>query len=200
MPEWMCRICGNVLRDRARPPSYCARCGLGKFMNLEAVQDIPPTLPVSESSPEVILAEGTPLAAATPELRVVPLIPATEGAPAIGPRRGSNGARSRQPAKRVQPREPLEVRFARSAPLDPVDISVSGLLVEYVRPFTPGSVCDVELWRSDMGLRLRAEVVRSIVSGGGKGSLGGIRYQTAVHFLKTPRGIYTLVPELSEEA
>jgi len=42
--------------------------------------------------------------------------------------------------------------------------------------------------------------VRSIVSGGGKGSLGGIRYQTAVHFLKTPRGIYTLVPELSEEA
>lgn len=197
MPEWMCRICGNVLRDRAHPPSYCARCGLGKFMNLEAVQDIPPTLTIPESSPEVILAERAPLTAAPPEPRVVPLTPA---AAAPKPARGSNGSRSRQPAKRVQPREPLEVRFARSAPLDPVDISVTGLLVEYVRPFTPGSVCDVELWRSDMGLRLRAEVVRSIVSGGGKGSLGGIRYQTAVHFLKTPRGIYTLVPELSEEA
>jgi hypothetical protein len=71
--------------------------------------------------------------------------------------------------------------------------------VEYVRPFSPGSICEVELWRSDLGLRLKAEVVRSVVSGGAKGS-GGVRYQTAVRFLETPRAIYSLVPELVEES
>jgi hypothetical protein len=85
-------------------------------------------------------------------------------------------------------------------PLQALDISATGLLVEHVRPFTPGSICEVELWRSGMGIRLRAEVVRSVVSGGGKGSHTGIRYRTAVHFLDAPQGIFKLVPELSDEA
>jgi hypothetical protein len=51
-----------------------------------------------------------------------------------------------------------------------------------------------------MGIRLRAEVVRSVVSGGGKGSHTGIRYRTAVHFLDAPQVIFTLFPELSEDA
>jgi hypothetical protein len=51
-----------------------------------------------------------------------------------------------------------------------------------------------------MGIRLRAEVVRSVVSGGGKGSHTGIRYRTAVHFLDVPQVIFILFPELSEEA
>jgi hypothetical protein len=51
-----------------------------------------------------------------------------------------------------------------------------------------------------MGIRLRAEVVRSVVSGGGKGSPTGMRFRTAVHFLETPKSIFTLLPELSEDA
>ncbi len=109
------------------------------------------------------------------------------------PRRGS------RPAKRIRPKEPLEVRFARTAPLEALDISVTGLLVEHAKPFTPGSICDVELWRSSLGIRLRGEVVRSFVSGVGRGSQNGIRYRTAVHFLETPQTLFMLLPELSEE-
>jgi hypothetical protein len=105
-----------------------------------------------------------------------------------------------RPAKRIRPKDPLEVRFARTAPLHALDISATGLLVEHIRPFTPGSICELEVWRSSLGIRIRAEVVRSVVSGGGKGSHTGIRYRTAVHFLETPRNIFTLLPELSEDA
>jgi hypothetical protein len=105
-----------------------------------------------------------------------------------------------RPAKRVRPNEPLEVRLPRTEPLQALNISATGLLVEHVKPFTPGSICEVEVWRSSLGIRLRAEVVRSVVSGGGKGSFTGLRYRTAVHFLETPQIIYTLLPELSEEA
>jgi hypothetical protein len=103
-------------------------------------------------------------------------------------------------AKRIRPKDPLEVRLSRTTPLEAVNISATGLLVEHVRPFTPGSICEVELWRSSLGVRLRGEVVRSVVSGGGKGSHTGIRYRTAVHFLETPDIIFTLLPELHEEA
>jgi hypothetical protein len=106
--------------------------------------------------------------------------------------------RQGQPAKRVRPKEPLEVRFARTPSLEALNISATGLLVEYARPFPPGSICEVELWRSSLGIRLQAEVVRSVVSGGGKGSQNGMRYRTAVHFLETPQTIFTLLPELSE--
>jgi hypothetical protein len=92
------------------------------------------------------------------------------------------------------------VRFPRTEPLQAINISATGLLIEHVRPFTPGSICEVELWRFSLGVRLRAEVVRSVVSSGGKGSHKGIRYRTAVHFLETPQSIFTLLPELSEEA
>ena len=190
MPDWMCTLCGNTVRDRARAPSYCGRCSVGDMIQLGSVSEIPAISPSPTPSP--------PMAATSP----APYSDSVQGAHATlaAPVAPTARTRSPKPAKRVQPREPLEVRFARSAPLDPVNISATGLLVEYVRPFTPGSVCDVELWRSELGLRLRAEVVRSVVSGGGRGSIGGMRYRTAVHFLKTPKGIYTLVPELSEEA
>lgn len=190
MPDWMCTLCGNTVLDRPRAPSYCGRCNVGEMIQLGSASDVSPTLP----SPPPPL----PIAAASPAPLSDP-IQGAQVAPA-GAAVSTGRTRGPKPAKRVQPREPLEVRFARSAPLDPVNISATGLLIEYVRPFTPGSVCDVELWRSESGLRLRAEVVRSVVSGGGKGSNGGMRYRTAVHFLKTPRGIFTLVPELSEEA
>jgi hypothetical protein len=104
-----------------------------------------------------------------------------------------------RPAKRIQPKEPLEVRIARTASLQALNISATGLLVEYARPFPPGSICEVEVWRSSLGIRLRAKVVRSCVSGGGKGSQTGLCYRTAVHFLETPPAIFTLLPELSEE-
>jgi hypothetical protein len=185
MPEWLCRICGNVLLDAHRPPSYCARCGLGEFSRLDAEG----TAPV-EARPRPSPAMATAAAMAPPpptrEARVTPA-----AAPPTRPR-------TSKAARRVKPQQPLEVRFARSAPLAPLNISATGLLVEYVRPFSPGSICEVELWRSDLGLRLKAEVVRSVVSGGGKGSTG-VRYQTAVRFLQTPSAIYSLVPELREE-
>jgi hypothetical protein len=104
-----------------------------------------------------------------------------------------------RPAKRIRPKGPLEVRLARTASLEALDISATGLLVEYTRPFPPGSTCEVELWRFSQGIRLRAEVVRSFVSGGGKGSQTGIRYRTAVHFLETPPSIFVLIPELSDQ-
>jgi hypothetical protein len=187
MPEWICRICGNVLLDSPRAPSYCARCGLGEFSRLDTTEVTTPT----EASPR-----RAPMAIAAAAMAPPPPPREARVAPTAAPK-----ARPRNPtaARRVRPQEPLEVRFARSAPLAPLNISATGLLVEYVRPFSPGSICEVEIWRSELGLRLKAEVVRSVVSGGAKGS-GGVRYQTAVRFLETPRAIYTLVPELGEEA
>jgi hypothetical protein len=45
---------------------------------------------------------------------------------------------------------------------------------------------------------LRGEVVRTFVANDG-GRHPGIRYRTAVQFLETPKGIFDLLPELSEE-
>jgi len=188
MPEWICRICGNVLLDSPRAPSYCARCGLGDFSRLDTGEGI--ARPSVAPAPPPMVAAASAMAPPPParEARVAPV-----AAPRTRPR-------DSKAARRVQPQQPFEVRFARSAPLAPLNISATGLLVEYVRPFSPGSICEVEIWRSELGLRLRAEVVRSVVSGGAKGSAGGVRYQTAVRFLQTPQAIYTLVPELGEEA
>jgi len=188
MPEWICRICGNVLLDSPRAPSYCARCGLGEFSRLDTAEVTAPAAAPPRPVSAVVAAAAMAPPPPARETHVTPVTP-----PKARPRI-SNVAR------RVQPQEPLEVRFARSAPLAPLNISATGLLVEYIRPFSPGSICEVEIWRSELGLRLRAEVVRSVVSGGAKGSAGGVRYQTAVRFLNTPQAIYSLVPELGEEA
>lgn len=95
-------------------------------------------------------------------------------------------------------KEPLGVRLGHIAPLEALEVSAIGVLVEYATAFKPGSLCDVELWRSDQTIRLRGEVVRSIVAGGG-GSDTRIRYRAAVQFLETPQTIFALLPELSEE-
>ncbi len=185
MPDWICSICGKTFRGRLQVPLFCPRCGLGLFDPLEeetpprsesnvappAEPPAPPSAPVSESA-SALQAASTP---------VVPIH-------GPGPR----------PAKRIRPKEPLEVRFPRTIPLEALDISASGLLVEHAKPFPPGSICDLELWRAGLGVRVRAEVVRSVVSGGGKGSRSGVLYRTAVHFLETPQSIYMLLPELSD--
>lgn len=189
MNDWTCQTCGNTIRDRSRAPSYCPKCGLGDFIlggdGSESPADSFPSLSPIFASLRI-----------SPARRLVEIEdrpPATLPAPPEPRRKG-------RPAKRILPKDPLEVRLPRTAPLQALDISATGLLVEHVRPFTPGSICEVELWRSGMGIRLRAEVVRSVVSSGGKGSHTGIRYRTAVHFLDAPQVIFTLVPELSEDA
>jgi hypothetical protein len=187
MSDWVCQICANTVRARTRAPSYCQKCGLGIFSALEDPSTspsrgdipVPPNPSVPRSSPSAQVAEVPPQAP-------------TAAPPTPEPPRGCRSAR------RIRPKEPLEVRFARTVPLEALDISTTGLLVEHARPFAPGSICEVELWRSSLGIRLRAEVVRSFVSGGGKGSHTGIRYRTAVHFLETPQTIFMLLPELSE--
>jgi hypothetical protein len=174
-----------------RAPSFCPRCGLGDFT------------PVADGEREAAPARTTsPLSANFPSAATSPSVPllAVQHQPLI-PLAAVPKPRSQcRPAKRIRPSEPLEVRLPRTEPLQALNISATGLLVEHVKPFTPGSICEVEVWRSSLGIRLRAEVVRSVVSGGGKGSHSGIRYRTAVHFLENPQSIFTLIPELSEEA
>jgi hypothetical protein len=106
--------------------------------------------------------------------------------------------RERRRGKRVRPKERLEVRLCQIAPLEAVDISAFGLLIEHKSPFRPGCVCEVELWRTGRKVHLRGEVVRTFVANGG-GSQTGLRYRSAVQFLETPPAIFELLPELSEE-
>ena len=193
MSDWVCQFCGNFVRQRAHRPSYCPKCSVGTFR-----QVADSSLPSSENVP------------AGPSMPALLSAPPSTPLPDLEPRNGSKPQhlttapeapephQRRQPAKRVRPKKPLEVRLARTPSLEALDISATGLLVEYARPFPPGSICEVELWRSSLGIRLQAEVVRSVVSGGGKGSQTGMRYRTAVHFLETPQTIFTLLPELSE--
>ncbi len=188
LSDWTCQVCGNFVRGRAHPPSYCPKCCIGTFARAE------------NSSPQPL--EGAPAGPSMPPLlTTLPPAPHTDSElqPLMIPPEAPGPPERCRPAKRIRPKGPLEVRLARTASLEALDISATGLLVEYARPFPPGSICEVELWRSSQGIRLRAEVVRSFVSGGGKGSQTGIRYRTAVHFLETPQSIFMLVPELSDQ-
>jgi hypothetical protein len=107
--------------------------------------------------------------------------------------------RERRRSKRVRPDKPLEISLSQNASLQALDISATGLLVEHVAPFKSGSIYEVELRRSDRTVRLRAEVVRSVVAGGSNLGRAGIRYRTAFHFVETvPPDLFALVPELSE--
>ena len=178
--DWVCQFCGNVIRKREHQPHHCPKCSIGVYRQVRSA-----TSSKSESPLEAALISKL-TSPKPPESVPLPEAPAP--------------ARGGQPAKRIRPVAPLEVRLARTPSLEALNISATGLLVEYARPFPPGSVCEVELWRSCQGIRLQAEVVRSVVSGGGKGSQTGIRYRTAVHFLDTPEGIFALLPELSESA
>jgi len=185
--DWVCRVCGNTVRGQVRPPSNCPRCHLGVFGRIKEGTASP-----SQNGHPILPEPAPPRAGQPVSLDDDDSRPFTSTPHTTGPHRGC------RPAKRIRPNEPLEVRLARSTSLEALDISATGLLVEYARPFPPGSICEVELWRSSQGIRFRAEVVRSVVSAGGKGSQTGIRYRTAVHFLETPQTIFTLLPELSE--
>ena len=188
LSDWNCQVCGNFVRERAHPPSYCSKCCIGTFARAENSSPQPlGRAPVGPSMPPL---QTTLPPAPHPDSELQPAMITPE---APGPHERC------RPAKRIRPKGPLEVRLARTASLEALDISATGLLVEYTRPFPPGSTCEVELWRYSQGIRLRAEVVRSFVSGGGKGSQTGIRYRTAVHFLETPPSIFVLIPELSDQ-
>jgi hypothetical protein len=188
MNDWTCQICAITVRDRSRAPGYCPHCGLAYFRRAGEPEATPPrgTSPVSLDPPALRTSQPAPVADAQ-HRHFTPMPGASEP------------GREGQPARRVRPKEPLEVRLARSASLQALNISMTGLLVEDIRPFTPGWECDVELWRSGRRVRLRGEVVRCCVSGGGKGNRKGLRYHTGVRFLEIPQTILALVPELSEE-
>jgi hypothetical protein len=178
MKDWVCQFCANIVRGRAHPPAYCARCGLGRFHLLGAYT----AWPSGQNTPR-----GSALLDDLQIRRFAVIPPAT-----------TKPARERRRAKRIQPKEDLKVRLCQIAPLEAVNISAIGLLIEHQTSFKPGSVCEVELWRSGQAVRLRGEVVRSFVTNGGES--GGIRYRTALQFLETPPGIYALLPELPQES
>ena len=181
--DWVCQFCGNLIRERAQRPAYCAKCSIGVYRQVGgSTSSASESTSTGPSMPTLLTSNPAP--PESPQLVTLPEDP--EPTP------------KSRPAKRIRPTAPLEVRLARTPSLEALDISATGLLVEYARPFPPGSVCEVELWRSCQGIRFQAEVVRSVVSGGGKGSQTGLRYRTAVHFLDTPQTIFTLLPELSE--
>lgn len=176
MSDWTCQYCTNVIRGRSRAPAYCSRCGHASFQ-------------VDRISPHSRVP-GTVSPVAFPDVELRRFTVVSDAAPA--PRR------ERRRGKRVRPKERLEVRLCQIAPLEAVDISAFGLLIEHKSPFKPGCVCEVELWRTGRKVHLRGEVVRTFVANGG-GSHAGLRYRSAVQFLETPPAIFELLPELSEE-
>ena len=189
MIDWICGVCSNVIRGRFRPPAYCPRCGIGKFEPTGADWGSAPGGAVQFPPEPTAPGPGTPAPSADIQMRRSGVTSDADAEPRPERRR----------AKRVRPREPLGVRLGHIAPLEALEVSAIGLLVEHATAFRPGAVCDLELWRSDQTIRLRGEVVRSFVSGGG-GSDTRIRYCAAVQFLETPQTIFALVPELSEES
>lgn len=189
MSDWICGACSNIIRGRSQAPAYCPRCGLGKFelarSDWGSASDGTFRFPPEPTAP----GPGTPAPSADIEMRRSRVTSDADAEPRPERRR----------ATRVRPKEPLGVRLGHIAPLEALEVSAIGLLVEHTTAFKPGSLCDVELWRSDQTIRLRGEVVRSFVAGGG-GSDTRIRYRAAVQFLETPQTIFALLPELSEES
>jgi hypothetical protein len=114
------------------------------------------------------------------------------------PSAGSGPHRERRGAARVHPKEPVEVRLSWLGPLQALNISASGLLVEHTTPFKPGAVCDVQLCRTGRTIQLRGQVVRSAGATGDGASHPAIRYRTGVRFLEIPQSIFAFLPELSE--
>lgn len=184
MDEWFCQACGNRIRGRIQVPAYCPRCGLNQFLRTggpKASQaigtaGIPPEF--SSSAP----ASDTPLRPPTS----ISSVPAADY--------------DRRSAPRVQPREPLEVRFSWYGPLRALDISATGLLVEHSTPFTPGAIFDVHLCRAGQRIRLRGQVVRSSGAADNGRRPPVIRYRTGVQFLETPQAFFSFLPELSGPA
>ena len=177
MPDWICRLCNNRVRERTHPPEYCSRCGVGNFA-------IAAERPRAESS-----GSSAPGLSPALQLERLTVIPSVAPAP----------RRERRRARRVQPKTHLHVRLCQIALLEAVDVSSVGLLVEHSFPFKPRENCEVELRRSGQTVRLRGEVVRSFVVRR-DGSTGSLRYRTALQFLETPQEIFSLLPELVEDS
>ena len=178
MPDWICRLCNNIVRARTRPPAYCPRCGVGNFA----------------AAGERSAGSSTPARSFDLQIKRVTVTPeAAPGKAAPGP------GQERRRAKRVRAKAHLDVRLCQIALLEALDISSLGLLVEHTTPFKPGLCCEVELCRSGQTVRLRGEVVRSFAVSSG-GNSAGLRYRTALQFLETPHAIFALLPELAEEA
>ena len=177
MPDWICRLCNNIVRERNYPPVYCPRCGVGGFAVASE-----PSCSESSGSRTTVLWPGLQLQRITVTPQVAP-----------GPRR------ERRHARRIQPKARLDVRLCQIAILEAVDVSSVGLLVEHTTSFKPGMCCVVELRRSGQTVRLRGEVIRSFVVRSGRGS-GSLRYRTALRFLETPQTICSLLPELVDRS
>lgn len=186
MSDWICQVCGVAVRGRIRPPSFCPQCRLGFFKKAGGAPASPSRS--TPPSPHDTAPRRPTTPVPPPDVRVTRLTPI----PTVPVAR-----RERRRASRVQPKDPLEVHLPGNPPLKALDISAIGLLVEHASPCKPGSMYELELLRSGRRIRLRAQVVRSVVTGGGKGSQ--IRYRTAFQFLETsPPALFALVLELSQ--
>lgn len=163
-------------------PAYCPRCGSSKLERMSG----PAASPAGSTAEALQQSRTFPAPSNNPLRRITT------------PLAGSGPHRERRGAKRVRPKEPVDVRLSWRGPLQALDISATGLLVEHSAPFTPGAVCDVQLCRTGRTIRLRGQVVRSAWAAGEGGSVAGIRYRTGVQFLEIPQGILGFLPELSE--
>ena len=188
MSDWYCLLCRTAVRGATRMPTYCSRCGNTLFKRLEA--DSPSAScgePPSDHRPS---SPVTSVPEPSSDLRVTLLKP-IPAAPA--PRKERRGA------KRVQPHRPLHIEFSLDQPLQVMDISASGLVVEQETAFKFGTTYEADLRRSDQSLRLRLQVVRSFVVRTVGTSGPAIRYRTAFQFVDVvPPAFFTLIPELSE--
>lgn len=184
MSDWFCQACGNRIRGRTQVPTYCSRCGLNAFLQRSG----PPASQATDTAgfPRTF---STPVPPPDTPLRPPMPIPAVPGP-----------HRDRRSATRVQPKEPLEVRLSWHGPLQALDISATGLLVEHSTPFTPGAIFDVHLCRAGQRIRLRGQVVRSSGAADDGGRAPVIRYRTGVQFLETPQSFFAFLPELSGTA
>lgn len=184
MSDWFCQACGNWIRGRIQVPAYCPRCGLKQFLRTGR-----PTTPQAAGTAGFPAAFSSPAPASE-----TPLPPPTPDPTVPGP----HG--DRRSARRVQPKEPLEVRFSWHGPLRALDISATGLLVEHSTPFAPGAIFDVHLCRAGKRIRLRGQVVRSSGAADDGRRPPVIRYRTGVQFLETPQTFFAFLPELSGPA
>ena len=180
MPDWICRLCNNVVRERTHPPSYCPRCGVGNFA-VATGRSAPRSRSESYGS--------SPTLSPALEVERFTVIPNVAPQP----------RRDRRRAKRVKPKTQLHVHICQVALLGVLDVSSVGLLVEHTFPFKPCERCEVELRRFGKTIRLSGEIVRSFAVRG-QGNSGDLRYRTALQFFDTPQEIFSLLPELSEES
>ena len=109
--DWFCRLCANQIRGQNTMPAYCPRCGSSKFeqRNRAAASPAPSTAAALEQSSVYAAPSNNPMRRITT------------------PSAGSGPHRERRGAKRVHPKEPVEVRLSWLGPLKALNISATGL-------------------------------------------------------------------------